>query len=61
MLPKEMLHKEIDALPEEFTEDLYNFVTYLKRKRLKETIESALLGRVSPKRRDWLSATKDDE
>lgn len=55
MLPKEALHKEIDALPEEFTEEGYDFVNYLKSKRIKEHAETALLSE-SSLRKDWLSA-----
>jgi hypothetical protein len=59
MLSKEALHKEIDALPEEFTEEIYDFVNFLKRKRIKESMETALLTE-SSLRKDWLSAEEDE-
>jgi len=59
MLSKEALHKEIDALPEEFTEEIYDFVNFLKRKRIKGSMETALLTE-SSLRKDWLSAEEDE-
>lgn len=59
MLPKETLHKEIDALPEEFTEEVYDFLTFLKRKRVKEIMEATLLSESSLKK-DWSCAEEDD-
>jgi hypothetical protein len=59
MLPKETLHNEIDALPEEFTEEVYDFLTFLKRKRVKEIMEATLLSESSLKK-DWLCAEEDD-
>lgn len=59
MFPKETLHKEIDALPEEFTEEVYDFLTFLKRKRVKEIMEATLLSESSLKK-DWLCAEEDD-
>ncbi|MEN6487328.1 MAG: DUF2281 domain-containing protein [Smithella sp.] len=59
MLAKEILYKEIDTLPEEFTEELYDFVTFLKTKYVKEHMETALLSE-SSLRKDWLSAEEDD-
>jgi hypothetical protein len=58
MLAKEILYKEIDTLPEEYTEELYDFVTFLKAKYVKEHMEAALLSESSL--RDWLSAEEDD-
>ena len=59
MLSKEILHKEIEALPEEFTEEIYDFVNSLKRKHAKESAESVLLSE-SSLRKDWLSAEEDE-
>jgi len=59
MLAKEILYKEIDTLPEEFTEELFDFVTFLKTKYVKEHMEAALLSE-SSLRKDWLSAEEDD-
>ena len=59
MLPKETLHKEIDALPEEFTDKIYFFVNYLQSRHLKEQMETTLLSE-SALRKDWLSAQEDE-
>ncbi|MDI6764309.1 MAG: DUF2281 domain-containing protein [Thermodesulfobacteriota bacterium] len=59
MLSKETLHKEIDALPEEFAEEIYDFVNFLKSKRIKESTEATLLSE-SSLRKDWLSAEEDE-
>jgi hypothetical protein len=52
MLSKEALHKDIDAMPEEFTEEIYDFVSFLKRKLIKENTEAALLSE-SSLRKGW--------
>lgn len=59
MLSKEILYKAIDALPEEFTEEIYDFVNFLKSKRIKENIEPALLSE-SSLQKDWQSAEEDE-
>ena len=59
MLSKETLHKDIDAMPEEFTEEIYDFVNFLKRKLVKENMEAALLSE-SSLRKGWLSPEEDE-
>jgi hypothetical protein len=59
MLTKEALHKDIDAMPEEFTEEIYDFVNFLKRKLIKENTEAALLSE-SSLRKDWLFHEEDE-
>jgi hypothetical protein len=59
MLSKETLHKDIDSMPDEFAEEIYDFVNFLKRKRIKESMETALLTE-SSLRKDWLSAEEDE-
>jgi hypothetical protein len=59
MLSKEALHRDIDALPEEFTEEIYDFVSFLKRKLINEYRESALLSE-SSLRKDWLCPKEDE-
>ena len=39
MLTKEILHKEIDLLPDEFTGEMLDFVHFLKEKQVKEFLE----------------------
>jgi hypothetical protein len=59
MPSKQMLQKEIDALPEELADEVYDFVKYLKSKQLKEKMETTLLSE-SSLRKDWLSAEEDE-
>jgi len=59
MLSKEILHKEIEAMPEEFTEEIYEFVNSLKKKHNIESAESLLLSE-SSLRKDWLSVEEDE-
>jgi hypothetical protein len=59
MLSKETLHKEIDALPDEFAGEVLDFVNFLKEKHLKEQMETTLLSE-SSLRKDWLSPEEDE-
>jgi len=59
MLSKELLHKEIDALPAEFTDEIFDFVSYLKGKHSKEHMETSLLSE-SSLRKDWLLPDEDE-
>lgn len=59
MLSKEALHRDIDALPEEFTEEIYDFVSFLKRKLINENRGSAMLSE-SSLRKDWLCPEEDE-
>jgi len=54
MLPKELLHKEIDSLPSEFTDEIYDFVNYLKTKRVKERMENTLLSESALQKNGYL-------
>ena len=59
MLSKETLHKDIDSMPEEFTEEIYDFVNFLKMKLIKESTEAALLSESSLSK-GWLSPDEDE-
>ena len=59
MLSKETLHKEIDALPDKFADEVLEFVNFLKGKHLKEQMETTLLSE-SSLRKDWLSPEEDE-
>jgi hypothetical protein len=59
MLSKETLHKDIDAMPEEFTEEIYDFVNFLKSKLVTENMGAALLSE-SSLRKGWLSSEEDE-
>ena len=59
MLPKETLHKEIDALPDEFAGEIFSFISFLKGKHMKEKMEATLLSE-SSLRKDWLSPEEDE-
>ena len=54
-----MLHKEIDALPDKFADEVLEFVNFLKGKHLKEQMETTLLSE-SSLRKDWLSPEEDE-
>ncbi len=59
MLSKEILHKEIDTLPDEFAGELLDFLRFLKEKHVKEHIEATLLSESSLKK-DWLLPDEDE-
>lgn len=59
MLQKEMLHREIDSLPDEYADEILSFVKYLKRKYSKEIMEATLLSE-SSLRKDWLAPEEDE-
>lgn len=59
MLSKEALHRDIDALPEEFTEEIYDFVNFLNNKLVNDNAEVALLSE-SSLRKDWLCPEEEE-
>ena len=59
MLPKKTLHKEIDALPDEFAAEVLDFVHFLREKQIKQKTEVTLLSE-SSLRKDWLSPEEDE-
>ena len=54
METKDLLIKRIHALPAELIEEIYDFVCFLEAKRVKGSVETALLSE-SSLRKDWLS------
>ena len=58
MLPKEILHNELDALPEDFTKEIFYFLRSLKTKRLNERMETASISE-SALGKDWLLPEED--
>lgn len=59
MLSKEMLHKEIDSLPDEFTDELYLFLRFLREKHGKDRAEATFLSE-SSLQKDWLNPEEDE-
>ena len=59
MLSKEILHKEIDSLPEECAGEVLDFVHFLKDKLVKDQMEVTLLSE-SSLRKDWLRPEEDE-
>jgi hypothetical protein len=58
MLPKEMLHKEIESLPDKYANEILDFVCFLKEKLKREQPKTALISESSLKK-DWLSSEED--
>jgi len=59
MLPKEILQREIDSIPDEYASEILDFVKYIKRKYSKGNMEVTLLSE-SSLRKDWLSPEEDE-
>ena len=58
MLPREILHHEIDALPEDCAGEVLDFVLFLREKHVREHAETAILSESSLSK-DWLSPEDD--
>ena len=59
MQSKDMLHKEIDSLPDEYAGEILDILNYVKRKYANENMEVTLLSETSL-RKDWLSPEEDE-
>jgi len=59
MTEKEIVMREIDALPAPFLGEVLDFVRFLKSKAAQEAFETALLSETSL-RKDWLSPEEDE-
>lgn len=59
METKELIHKEIDVLPEPYLEEVLDFMHFLKEKATKRRVETAILSE-SALARDWLSREEDE-
>lgn len=59
MTEKEMVMREIDALPAPLLGEVLDFVRFLKSKATQEAFETALLSETSL-RKDWLSPEEDE-
>jgi hypothetical protein len=55
---KDLLIKEIEKIPEPFIDEIYDFVSYLKARIMKEGMETAILSE-SSLQKDWLEAKED--
>lgn len=58
MSKKELLHQEIDCIPELFLDEVLDFVHFLKEKKLNGRLEAAILSESSLKN-DWLKPEED--
>jgi len=58
MLSKEILHDEIDALPEDCTGEVLDFIHFLKEKHVRKHSETTILSESSLSK-DWLSPEED--
>lgn len=56
---KEIMMREIDALPAPLLEEVLDFIRFLKGKAAQEGLETALLSETSL-RKDWLSPEEDE-
>ena len=56
---KEQILKEIERLPPEHLKEVLDFIQFLKSKKLREGIETALLSE-SALKKDWLLPEEDE-
>ena len=59
METKELIHREIEAFPEPYLEEVLDFIHFLKDKATKKRMEAAILSE-SVLARDWLSPEEDE-
>jgi hypothetical protein len=58
-LNNDLLFKEIEKLPENLKDELFNYIQYLKSKAAKEKYNLALLSE-SSLQKDWLKPEEDE-
>ncbi len=56
---KELIAKEIEKIPEQYLEDLLDFIRFLEAKAVREGIETALASETSLNK-DWLRPEEDE-
>ena len=59
MSNKEAVIKEIEQIPEPFLEEVLDFVHFLKAKKTKERLDTAIASESSLKK-DWLNPEEDE-
>lgn len=59
MSKKELLISEIEQVPEPFLDELLDFVRFLKAKKIKNRLDSAIASESSLKK-DWLNPEEDE-
>ncbi len=59
MIKKEILIYEIEHIPEQFLDEVIDFIQFLKTKIIKERIETAIASETSLKK-DWLQPKEDE-
>ena len=60
MTTKEMIVKEIETLPQNLLEEVYDFVGYLKIKKLEKHIRDITLASEYSLAKDWLKPEEDE-
>ena len=56
---KELIAKEIEKIPEQYLEDVLDFISFLEAKAVREGIETALASETSLNK-DWLRPEEDE-
>ena len=56
---KELILKEIEDMPDVFTEEVLHFIRFLKMKLSQEKLETSILSESSLKK-DWLKAEEEE-
>lgn len=56
---KEMILKEIERLPEQYLEEILNFIRFLESKAFEEEMGTAIASETSLKK-DWLRSEEDE-
>lgn len=59
MIKKEILINEIEHIPEQFLDEMIDFIQFLKTKIIKERIETAIASETSLKK-EWLQPKEDE-
>ncbi|RKZ20258.1 DUF2281 domain-containing protein [bacterium] len=59
MKVKEEILKEIEKMPEEYLQEVLDFVRFLEMKMMKERIETAIMSESSLEK-DWLRPEEDE-
>jgi len=59
METKELIYREIEVIPENYLEEILDFIHFLKGKVLKEKMGTAILSE-SVLAKDWLSSEEDE-
>jgi len=59
MFDRQILIKEIEMLPNDFIDDIYNYVTFLKHFKCKTQLNAVTLASEHSLAKEWLSPEED--